>query len=64
MTASGTSTTGTNEAESLKPTHKQTRIIKPLHNNAPIQLNTYCLDKEGNILACVGGGQLDRGPEC
>ncbi|MBL8818786.1 MAG: hypothetical protein JNL58_22345 [Planctomyces sp.] len=41
--------------ETLKPTHKQTKVIKPLHNNAPIVLNTYCLDNDGNILACVGG---------
>ncbi len=35
-------------------THKQARIIKPLHDGQPIVLNTYCLDKDGNILACVG----------
>lgn len=40
-------------------THKQARIIKPLHNGKPITLHTYCLDKDGNILACVGGDNVE-----
>lgn len=39
-------------------THKQARIIKPLHDGKPIALHTYCLDKDGNILACVGGDNV------
>jgi hypothetical protein len=35
------------------PTHKQVRVIKPLHNGQPVTLNTFCLDAEGNLLACV-----------
>lgn len=36
-------------------THKQVRIIKPMHDGKAIQLNTFCLDRDGNIVACVGG---------
>ncbi len=36
-------------------THKQSRVIKPMLDGKPITLNTFCLDKDGNILACVGG---------
>ena len=41
-------------AKDFTSTHKQARIIKPLYDGQPIVLNTYCLDREGNILACVG----------
>ena len=30
-------------------THKQVRIIKPMHDGKAIQLNTFCLDRDGNI---------------
>lgn len=40
---------------SLTATHKQVRIIKPLHNGSAVRLNTFCLDGVGNILACVSG---------
>lgn len=45
-------------AAEFTSTHKQARIIKPLHDGQPIKLNTYCLDKDGNILACVGGDDV------
>jgi hypothetical protein len=40
-------------------THKQARVIRPMHDGKSISLNTFCLDKEGNILACVGGDSLE-----
>lgn len=40
-------------------THKQVRFIQPEHNGKPIELNTFCLDKSGNILACVGGDTVE-----
>ncbi len=43
----------------LATTHKQARIIKPMHDGKPIPLNTFCVDKEGNILACVGGDNYE-----
>lgn len=43
-------------------THKQTRIIRPLHNGKPIALNTFCLSSEGEILACVGGDSVEYIP--
>ena len=46
-------------AKDFTSTHKQARIIKPLHDGQPIVLNTYCLDKDGNILACVGSDTSD-----
>ena len=42
----------------LQPTHKQARIIRPLFEDHPIALNTFCLDHNGNILACVGGSNV------
>ena len=39
-------------------THKQARVIKPMHDGKPVALNTFCLDKEGNVLACVGGDSV------
>ena len=35
------------------------RFIQPEHNGKPIELNTFCLDKSGNILACVGGDTVE-----
>ena len=43
-------------------THKQIRTIKPTHDGKPIALNTFCLDKDGNILACVGGDTTEFVP--
>ena len=42
----------------FQPTHKQARIIRPLFEDHPIALNTFCLDHNGNILACVGGSNV------
>lgn len=47
-------------AKDLKPaklqsTHKQSQVIKPTVDGKPVSLNTFCLDPDGNILACVGG---------
>ena len=39
-------------------THKQARIIKPMCDGQPVELNTFCLDKDGNVLACVGGDSV------
>ena len=44
------------------PTHKQIQSLKPQHNDAPITLNTFCLDSDGNILACVGGDTTEYVP--
>jgi hypothetical protein len=41
--------------EQSTPTHKQWRVIKPMHNDAPVTLETFCLDAEGNLLACIDG---------
>ncbi|MFO0975656.1 MAG: hypothetical protein U0996_04620 [Planctomycetaceae bacterium] len=50
------STANAGDAEKeFATTHKQVRIIKPMHDGKAIQLNTFCLDREGNIVACVGG---------
>ena len=45
-------------ASDFTTTHKQARIIKPLHDGEPVQLNTFCLDNDGNVLACVGGNNV------
>ena len=42
-------------ASEFQSTHKQARVIKPMNGEQPVALNTFCLDKDGNILACVGG---------
>lgn len=42
----------------FKSTHKQALIIKPMHDGQPVSLNTFCLDRDGNILACVGGNSV------
>jgi hypothetical protein len=36
-------------------THKQIRSLRPSHNGQPIHLNTFCLNTDGSVLACVGG---------
>ena len=37
----------------LTATHKQVTSIKPAHAGTSVQLQTYCLTKDGDILACV-----------
>ncbi|MBX3443137.1 MAG: hypothetical protein KF774_12090 [Planctomyces sp.] len=37
----------------LTPTHKQVTVIRPRHNNQAVDLQTYCLNADGEILACV-----------
>ncbi|MFN9717802.1 MAG: hypothetical protein ACK58L_03855 [Planctomycetota bacterium] len=49
----------TGSKSELISTHKQVRVIKPMHEGQPITLNTFCLDKRGNILACVGGDSFE-----
>lgn len=50
------STANAGDAEKeFATTHKQVRIIKPMHDGKAIQLNTFCLDRDGNIVTCVGG---------
>ena len=44
-------------SDQFQSTHKQARIIQPMHKGLPIQLRTYALDKEGNLLTCVGGSE-------
>lgn len=39
----------------LVPSHKQTHVIRPELDGEKVTLNTFCLDRDGNILACVGG---------
>lgn len=45
-------------AGEFQSTHKQSLVIRPMHDGQPIALNTFCLDKAGNILACVGGSSV------
>jgi hypothetical protein len=42
-------------AAEFSSTHKQVRVIRTMHKEQPIRLHTFCLDRDGNILACVGG---------
>lgn len=46
---------GDDDRKIAEPTHKQVRAFQPLHAGKPIHLNTFCLDREGNIIAAVGG---------
>lgn len=46
---------GDDDRKIAEPTHKQVRAFQPLHAGKPIHLNTFCLDREGNIVAAVGG---------
>lgn len=46
---------GDGERKVAEPTHKQVRAFQPLHAGKPIHLNTFCLDRDGNIVAAVGG---------
>ncbi|MFN9880205.1 MAG: hypothetical protein ACK557_17180 [Planctomycetota bacterium] len=48
--------------ELAEPTHKQVRAFQPLHAGKPIHLNTFCLDREGNIVAAVGGNSAYEAP--
>ncbi|MFN9974994.1 MAG: hypothetical protein ACK58T_34390, partial [Phycisphaerae bacterium] len=42
------------DAPAFTATHKQARFIRPTDpSGAPVSLNTFCLDSDGNILACV-----------
>ncbi|MGV2336920.1 MAG UNVERIFIED_CONTAM: hypothetical protein LVR18_23455 [Planctomycetaceae bacterium] len=41
-------------AAEFSSTHKQVRVIRTMHKEQPIRLHTFCLDRDGNILACVG----------
>ncbi len=50
---------GAESKPEMTSTHKQVRAIKPMHDGQPITLNTFCLDKSGNILACVGGDSYE-----
>ncbi len=43
----------------LLATHKQTHVIRPKIDDDPVKLNTFCLDPAGNILACVGGSEVE-----
>ena len=45
-------------ASDFTTTHKQARIIRPMCDGQPVELITFCLDKDGNILACVGGDSM------
>jgi hypothetical protein len=47
----------------VEPTHKQVRALQPLHAGKPIHLNTFCLDREGNIVAAVGGNSPYQVPD-
>ena len=39
----------------LSATHKQVRTIEPKADGKRVQLTTFCLNAEGNILACCNG---------
>jgi hypothetical protein len=41
------------DATELEHTHKQTRMFQPKQAGTSTKLNTFCLDDEGNILACT-----------
>ena len=43
--------------------HKQLRVISPKHNGEKITLNTFCLGRDGEILMCVGGPQVEYTPK-
>lgn len=45
--------------QEFSASHKQARVIKPMHDGKAIALNTFCLDSDGNILACVGGDSFE-----
>ena len=40
-------------ATDLVATHKQTQAFKPTREGRTLQLNTFCLDQSGNIMACT-----------
>ncbi len=41
------------------PTHKQVKLLRPIGNAANVHLNTFCLDRNGNIVAAVGSTPED-----
>jgi hypothetical protein len=43
----------TDSATDLVATHKQTQAFKPTREGRTLQLNTFCLDQSGNIMACT-----------
>jgi hypothetical protein len=45
----------------LPATHKQTQMFKPMRDGKPAHLNTFCLDKDGNLLTCVSSSQDGKG---
>lgn len=45
--------------EQTTPTHKQVRAFQPMHDGKPVRLATFCLAKNGNILACVSENSGD-----
>jgi hypothetical protein len=42
-------------ATELESTHKQVRMFQPKQAGGSGRLNTFCLDADGNILACTSG---------
>lgn len=40
-------------------THKQVHKLTPTHDGRPVELNTFAVDSEGNILACVTDSNSD-----
>ena len=42
---------------STEMTHKQLKTLKPLQGGSAAILNTFTLDNDGNILACVSGAE-------
>ena len=46
-------------AEQTTPTHMQVRVIQPAHDGKPVSLATFCLARNGNILACVAEHSLN-----
>ena len=50
---SGKAAVSADSASPKAATHKQSSTIAVVHDGSPIGLNTFALDHEGNILACV-----------
>ena len=42
-----------------KPTHEQTAVIKIDAGGKQLPLNNFCLNTDGNILACCGGERIE-----
>lgn len=43
-------------------THKQSRVLTPMHDSKKVSLNTYCLTRDGELLVCVGGPSVEYLP--